>query len=377
MMIRQFSSRRADVALCVGLVALTLAEVVITWPRGWDLHDFGAFLGVGQALRAGINPYSVLPATPRAPVDGLLVPWPNANPPTLFPLLDLVSPLDPLPAMRAWYVISLGLYALFLVLLLRAFPTKRTLLGVAWLVALVPFWENESRGQIYLPLAFATLGAWLALRAGRARSAGVLIGILTALKPNLAVWPAFLLLGGYVAPALIASGVALALEAIPLVIYGPIVYAQWLAAITTDYGADMRNVGSVFSLGAILGHRDLTMALGVGLALALVASQAYVAWRGGSDTLDLSARALVVALLAGPITWHGYFLLALPVLLARRWSSTTLGAAVLAMLPLSILPALLALGAEVLVPASVVEWSERWTFRGGLDGALGVSAGDQ
>lgn len=333
--------------LCVILALVALIEARASWPTGPDLHDFGAFLGVGRALRDGINPYGALPMTPTTLVDGQLVPWPNANPPTLLPLFVTLAGLDPLAAMRVWFVISLILYALLLVVLLRAYPDKRTMLGLAWLVALMPLWENESRGQIYVPLALASTGAWLALRNRRSVTAGVLIGTVAALKPNFAVWPAALFLAGYAIPALVAALVALGLFAIPFLLYGPTIYLEWFVSITTDHGVDLRNVGSVFSVGALLGTRSASLVIGVVLATLLVAALGIWALRSRAHPLDVSARAIVVALLAGPITWHGYVLLALPIFLSRRWSRGGILAAALTMFPPSILPALAVLGLDV------------------------------
>jgi hypothetical protein len=330
------------------LAILALVEARIAWPTGADLQDFGAFLGAGRALRAGLNPYGVLPTTPRVLVAGQLVPWPNANPPTLLPLLVLAAPADPLGAMRAWYLVSLAVYGVFLVVLLRAYPTRRTLLGLTWLVALFPLWESEARGQIYVALALITAVAWLALRRGHQRRAGVLIGVLTALKPNLAVWPATLLLAGYLAPALVAALVALALAALPLALYGPTIYVEWLGSITTNHGVSLVSDGSVFGLAALLGHQEWTLPLGLVLSLLLLTALALWARAARPDAIDLSARALVVALLVGPITWHGYALLLLPIYLSRRWTRATLASAALTMLPPTVLPALAMLGVDLL-----------------------------
>lgn len=374
--IRPFQSDRSTPyrLLSIILVVLALFEARASWPTGPDLYDFGAFLGVGQALRVGLNPYGALPMTPSTLVDGRLVPWPNANPPTLLPIFAALATLDPLAAMRVWYVVSLALYAVLLAVLLRAFPEKRTLLGVAWLIALMPLWENESRGQIYVPLALATTGAWLALRNPRSISAGVLIGAVTALKPNFALWPAALFLAGYAIPAIAAAAVAIVLFAIPFVLYGPTIYLEWLVSITTDHGVDLRNVGSVFSIGALLGARSLSLLIGVVIAAVLVAALLIWAIRTRSGPVDVSSRAIIVALLAGPITWHGYVLLALPIFLARRWSNGSLLAAALTMFPPSILPAIAVLGLDVVnnPPPDPVDEDAR----GVDDGRLGRSRED-
>src|ERR1035437_4640503 len=261
-------------ALIGALVVLTLVEAVTAWPRGGELYDFGAFLGVGRALHEGIPPYFVLPSTPTILVNGSQVPWPNANPPALLPILYLASALQPLPAFRGWFLICIVLYAVLLVATLRKYPSWRTPIGVATLAAFLPFWSSEERGQIYLPLAILSTAAWFALEAGRYRRAGILIGIVVALKPNFAIWPGLLLLAGYATAGVWASIVAVGLSAVPALLYGPQIYAQWFEAIKIGDSVDMRIVSSVFSLGAILGHPDWSAAIGVLVSGALMAALA-------------------------------------------------------------------------------------------------------
>ncbi len=62
-------------------------------------------------------------------------------------------------------------------------------------------------------------------------------------------------------------------------------------------------------------------ALGYALSVTLVVSAAFVMWWGRATAVRASSWGIVVALLAAPIAWIGYGLLAMPVLLSRRWEA--------------------------------------------------------
>jgi Glycosyltransferase family 87 len=344
----QVAQSRLYWAVIAALIVLTLVEAITAWPAGGVLNDFGAFLGVGRALREGIPPYLVLPTTPSVLVNGSLVPWPNANPPALLPGLYLVSSLQPLAAFRGWYLICLLLYAVLLVALLRKYPGWRTPIGIAILAAFLPFWSSQERGQIYVPLAILSAAAWFSLESGKYRRAGILIGIVVALKPNFALWPGLLLLAGYASAGVWASIVAVGLSVVPVVLYGPGIYPQWFEAIKIGESVDMRIVSSVFSLGAILGHPDWSTVIGVLISGALIATLALWAFRIKPNIAEVSAAAIVAALVIGPITWHGYGLIILPVLLSRRWSWTLTAALALSFFPYNILPFFALVGIDIL-----------------------------
>ena len=329
-------------------VTLTLFEAVIAWPRGGDLNDFGAFLGVGRALHQGMPPYLVLPTTPTVTVNGSVVPWPNANPPALLPALFLAAELPPLPAFRDWFFICILIYGIFVAGLLHRYPTWRSPIVVAILAAFLPFWSNEQRGQIYLPLAILCAVACSSLNSKRYGRAGILIGILVALKPNFALWLGLLVVAGYATVAVWASLVALALCAFPILLYGPAIYVQWFEAIRIGDTVDMRIVSSVFSLGAIVGRPDWANAIGVAMSVAIVVGLAIWTIRYKPTVAEISAVAIVAALIIGPITWHGYGLLVLPILLARRRSWTLTAALALSFFPYNILPFFALVGVDLM-----------------------------
>jgi len=171
--------------------------------------------------------------------------------------------------------------------------------------------------------------AWLLFRAGHECWAGLLIGLVVAIKPNLGLWPVLLLVAGHRRPALTALGTALALSALPLLRYGPGVYGQWLAAVQAESWFHMPHYASLPSLGARLGIPGWGLAAAVLVGLAAL----LVAWRGRLPVLALSEGALLAAYLVSPSSSPRLGLFLVPGLLARPWTRRTSWAAALLTVP--------------------------------------------
>lgn len=186
------------------------------------------------------------------------------------------------------------------------------LLAGLWAAALAGFWDTLVLGQIYVPLALASVIAWLLLRSDRPVLAGLAIGLLVAVKPNFLVWPALLFIAGHPRAALSAGVTFAVLTAAPLLAYGPDVYRAWTAVIGDDPQRDLflTNV-SLAGLLHRLGLEGTGLAVGGALLLALAA---WAYWTRPS-ALQASAAGLAAALLASPIAWVHYALCLLPVFL--------------------------------------------------------------
>jgi hypothetical protein len=240
------------------------------------------------------------------------------NPPIWLHLFEPAAALDPTLVAVVWYALSVALYILILGLLARGTPGPTPLVRLGWAICLGGIWHTLILGQIYLLLLLPTVGAWLLLRQGRAVPAGLLIGVVVALKPNFLIWPVLLLLAGHVLPAVWAGVSAIVLSVIPAVVYGPRVYGQWLALVNTLPQLDVpeRNI----ALPALLARLG---APAVGLVLTgvlLVVLAAGVVWRR-PGWRQASELAVVATLLAGPLSWIGYTLLLLPIFWPRaRWT---------------------------------------------------------
>lgn len=326
------------------IVVLSVLAVLLTFfsnlrwsfPRGDYLMDFGSFVASGRAAAEGLNPYGVHPLTFRFIRDAEVVAAPNLNPPISVLLFQPLAAVDPGTAFRAWYIGSIVLYVIAVALLLCVTPEPVTSVRVVWALSLGGFWHTLRMGQVYILLLLVFVSALLLLRQGRYRGAGLLLGILIALKPNFIVWPGLLLLAGYTTTAFSAFGVAAILSAAPLLIYGSRVYIQWLEVLRRDTGVGLPTNGSLFGLTDRLGVPELGILLAGGILIAA----AIWAKSLRPPALSVSSLAIVVLLLASPLAWAGYTIFLLPVFLWRRWTIALAVAALLLVLPVPLVEAL-------------------------------------
>lgn len=331
-------ARRAGVAAAAAVLSVLLADIVVhglagALPRPW-LMDFGSFVESGRAAAEGRDPYGVYPLTFRVEIPGFSSENPNLNPPAALPLMELLgADPDPWTSFRLWWAVSLACYAATVALLARRYlvGTPWLVPGVLWMLAPAGLWDTLVLGQIYLPLVLAAAGGWLLLERGRPAAAGLLIGLLVAVKPNFLVWPALLLLAGHARPAAWALATAAALSLLPVARYGPEVYAQWLAVLADE--GDRARFPTNASLAGFAIRAGLDRIWGLAAGAGLLAALALWAWRRRPDAMTASAFGLVGALLASPIAWVHYALVLTPVLLARRSSPFVLVAAALLLVP--------------------------------------------
>jgi hypothetical protein len=280
------------------------------------LWDFGSFVASGRAAAEGLNPYGVYPLTFRVEFPGFTADNPNLNPPISALLFQLFDLAEPHASFAVWRWISVAFYAATVALLMLRFGrgVERAFVGL-WAIGLAGFWDTLFLGQIYLPLVFLAVAAWLLLERGRDVAAGVLIGLVVAMKPNFLVWPALLFLAGRPRPALAAGAVAAAVSAVPLAVYGWEVYRQWLELVASDRDrAFFLTNGSFSGLSSRLG----APALGPILSLALLLALAAWAYIRKPDVVRAGSFGLLASLLASPLGWIQYTLFLAPVLLAHR-----------------------------------------------------------
>lgn len=338
-------------ALLTGLLAAYATRLLVetaiglhlfdpSFPLSTGMADLGSFYESGRAAARGLNPYGVYPLVlyaERGPAAAV-----NLNAPfsaVLFAPLALAEPGD---ARRGWYVASLAAFIGVVTLLQRTSPGARQPWRIAWALGLAGIWETLRLGQVYAFLALASTAAWLLL-ASRPVTAGVVLGLVIAVKPTFVVWALALLLAGHTRAgrsALLAAGL---LGAAPLLVSGAGVYGQWLAVASIEaVSADPANA-SLSGVLARLGAQPLARVLS-GLLLGAVA---VWAWRCRPDARRVSGVALVVLLLAAPLAWVGYSVFLLPIFFGLRWTSPLKLAAGLLLVPLS----LVQYGASVAPPA--------------------------
>ncbi len=280
------------------------------------LWDFGSFVASGRAAGEGLNPYGVYPLTLRVELPGFESWNPNLNPPISALLFQAFDVADPYVTYQVWRWISVAVYAAAILLLVSRVGNRVEALIIAvWALALAGFWDTLFLGQIYLPLVLAGIAAWLLLERGAGLWAGILIGIVVAMKPNFLVWPVLLFLSGHHRSAIVAFVTACAISLIPVVVYGPEVYRQWFELVAADGSrALFLTNGSFAGLAARAGIPSFGLVLGL---LLLAGLAAWALWRR-PDVLTVSALALLASILASPLGWIHYTLFLLPVIV-RHW----------------------------------------------------------
>jgi len=303
--------------------------------------DFGSLIASGLAARQGLDPYAIHPLVGRAVLGSDALAFVNLNAPLSVLLFAAVSLIPASDAYDAWLVLSALLYLAVLVVLTGANRTTMGTPKLAWALSLPGLWVTLEQGQIYVVLLFVAVGAWLSLDRGHLVRAGLLMGLLVAIKPQFAVWPGLLLLAGHTSVAAAAAGSASALAILPAVVFGPGIYAQWLVAVGSIRWLGALSNGSLPDFGARLGLPWL----GYGLSAALLAGIAVRVWRTRPSAPTASALALTTFLLAAPLAGPGYMLVLLPALCSRPWTGLLGVGATLLAVPVYALPILTRLSA--------------------------------
>ncbi|HHX66338.1 MAG TPA: DUF2029 domain-containing protein [Chloroflexi bacterium] len=183
------------------------------------------------------------------------------------------------------------------------------------------------------------LAALWALASPRPQWAAIPVGMMVAIKPNFAVWPALLFLAGHRRLALASGGIVAILWALPAVLYGPDIYIQWLSLLHTH--ASPNTWAGNSSLYGLLGRLDAPL-VGRILSVALLVAVAVWAWRVRPTFVRCTVVGISAAMLAAPVAWPGYTLLLWPHLFSEKRSrSRRLIISTLLVVPFSILSIIL------------------------------------
>ncbi len=310
------------------------------------LNDYGSFWASGKAANAGLDPYAVYPETFRSPATGHV--HPNLNPPASLLLFAPLARLAPEATMTALWWGGLLVYAGIVIATLRRLGRPDGLLVGAWALALPALWDGLRLGQVYVLLFAGAALVWYLLEEERPLLAGVAIGCLAALKPNLLLWPALLFFAGHRRVAGAAALSFLFTSALPALLFGPEVYTQWIAMLRGDVAG--RSGYFANATVVAVGVRAGSHLLGAALAALVLAWAVVEARRRPMSAMQASALGIGVAILVSPVAWMHYLLLLVPALLRRRWNAgIAVGAAVM------VIPAVVAFWAFSTLPLS---WPE-------------------
>ncbi|OQB26394.1 MAG: hypothetical protein BWY10_02139 [Chloroflexi bacterium ADurb.Bin180] len=349
---------RAAKALLPYLLLVALTVPTIYWAfRSDDLRDLGSFLASGALASEGKNAYA-----PNHPLvfRPEFVDWPsvdavNLNPPAFLWLFTLLARGEPLGVGRCWRIVTVGLYIVSVVLLARAYPRLSTPLGVTWALAFPGLWHTVDTAQVYALILLGLVLALLWMEQGHDVAAGVMLGVLASLKPNLAlviaallVWRCRRLVFASAVAALIANGVTAAK-------FGWSVYADWLEA-TRVYGPAMVLLPANASLAGLTSRLGVPQ-LGVALIAILLILTVYWIMTHRPQRQMVAEVAVLVSLLVSPLTWSGYMVLTLPMFARWRWTRLVTASAVVLTIPFWIIIWLQ--GAQPVVRV-LVYWMRGW-----------------
>jgi alpha-1,2-mannosyltransferase len=287
--------------------------------------DLSGFLAAGRAVASGQSPYSV--------ADALHGDNPFINPPVYLLIFVPLAGVDPVVAGLAWRMLMVPLYVLALAILVVSEAVPISFPRVIWASSVAAFWTVLQFGQIQVPLLLIVVGAWTLLRRGRFVPAGVLIGLLVAVKPNFAIWPLFLLIVGDVLPALVAFGLATLVSAVAAIKFGAPTYLEFLAAdrafasnAAIGWGNNVSVIGPATRYGVVWA--------GYAVAVLLLIFVGFLLWQRRPSVTATSGLALVTTVVVSPASWVFYTLLLLPIFARERWSAFLKMGAVLLMMPL-------------------------------------------
>lgn len=320
----------ATVLMLTLLVAHAVLIVQARWWGSPSLGDFALFYESAQAANRGLNPFISQ----------------NLNPPIVVYPIQLLTSLSPWSAFWAWTCISVALYLLAVVLLLRSKREPPTMWLILWLGIWSPIWCTLELGQLYTVLLLASTGAWISIESKRYTLAGLCIGIFVAIKPTFLIWPVLLLLSGERRASLSGMVTFTCLSAIPFFISGPSIYADWynalpsLALLRTKTVTFFGNV-SIQALAVSFDIPPLAILVtplvaigGLLLAFRFYRTQLTANHHSSTEVLLLASQsALLVSLLIGPLSWQGYLLVLLPGLILLPSSRISTGVAVVFVLP--------------------------------------------
>jgi alpha-1,2-mannosyltransferase len=286
-----------------------------------DHGDFLSFVGSAAAWLAGGDPY--LPD----PVAQVI----NLNPPPWMPVFAVLGLFDPVVAYRLWTVVSIVLLTVSAMWVAREIdaPPAVAVLGSASLLASGQAISVLWQGQVYAPLLFALIGAWVLERRGQTWWSAVVLGAVAALKPSMLPLLAWPLVHRRWRDAAAGAGGFVTTMLLGVLIAGPSATLRWVRVLSVDNGGGyFENVSLVnqarrlFTPNDSTGHlADLPAAVPAAMLLGLIIL-ALTIWLARNRELGMWAI-VAACLLAAPVSWRGYLILLFPavlVLLARRES---------------------------------------------------------
>lgn len=335
---RSGSLSPGNTVLALGTLTVLLLGVAVTALTGFpyleslirtngNAYDFGIFYRSAVALWQGGSLY---PAG-----------QPNFLPPGSIVLLSPLAVLPPIVAYRLFLIGSVVAVVAALAMVVRAVHSgsARATIVVGATMASPGLLVTLAQGQIYTLLALGLSTAWVLDRSGRSVGAGIVLGVVVAVKPILLpvlLWPA---IRGHRRGSSAGLATAALITLVGVLVAGPAQTLRYLAVVRTGFPHEDLDNASLATAGLRLFTQGRQFApvidaplLGWAVSAVAVAILLLTLLRARGD---LSLWSIVAAsLMTSPIAWRGYLVLLVPgvLILAVRDRTRWLGAIALALL---------------------------------------------
>jgi hypothetical protein len=348
---------------CLALMTWTAVRISALDRSVYSERVYTSFRASGTQANAGRNPYAVTAETWhfgwRLPHSTARVHFvdPNLSPPAMIPLFQWGARHNAMRARHALTAASGAIFAGCTLLLFFALDGNVQKRQIIFLLFSMPVLNTLFLAQDYALLMLLGTLIWVMERKGNWVLAAVAIGLLTVIKPNLATWPAILLIAGYrgrrrmLRQGFWAFATLAVLCALAAWRYNPHVYWQWLhASRVTDHSIFATDISLAGFFGRTFGIR------GVGGILAIIGllGTAWLAWNKNLDDRQLAILGVSSGMLCAPLAWAHYTLVLYPWLVDKKWRLRETCAGILLMIP--------------------IDWTWMGSKFGGNDAMLAVSS---
>jgi Protein of unknown function (DUF2029). len=279
-----------------------------------------------------MNPYAAYPNTLQIDYSSVggsrSTPDLNLNPPLLLPYFQLLSRFSLVHFVIVQTLVTALCFAFGTILIVSSHPRVQGR-QIFWVLSSVPTIGAIIAGQTYGGLFLLAAMAFYFERRCFHVWASIAIGLVVAIKPTMIFWPLLLYIAGHHKLAVRAIAVAIIAFSIPLLIYGPATYGQWLSALADDpHWIDPKDIALV-PLFARLGHRQIGMAAAIVAGIAI----AYWGYRKKPVFTNASGAGISAGILCAPLGWSSYVLILAPFFVSRPWTTVITIAASIFLIP--------------------------------------------
>lgn len=311
-------SKIIKVLFVIACIASLLHGLQRGLPDDGALLDFGSFWDSGRAAIEGRNPYTWGQHTFFVRINEKFLFNYNLNPPASLLLFGPMSFIDPDMGYILNYGCSLVLFFVVARFVSRSIAEDNGGLFLLWAMSLPFFWDTLKLGQIYIYLAALSVLAYLHTHKERYATGSIFWGALLAIKPNFGAILLFVPSVYWRRIAIPAVLVFLLCNLLALAIFDAETYMRWYAAATSDL-ARLAFPSNVSLSGTLSRLTDTSAYLHLnGILLVVSIALAYYLTR---NIRQLEVRIKVgylVAILASPIGWVHYLLIAFPVFMGFK-----------------------------------------------------------